>query len=170
MAFNYPRLGLVLGSDNSVWIEHPDRSISSIQKKSSTWNQYFLRGVKLADKKINFIHIEARTFTFRLKSPRCEDAEIDLGEYGCESCRFRSHQVPTIQGGNIFSKELMGIVIGNSGYTNFYRSMIMGVEQKGDFAERVGVFEVLRRRYGRYDSPGKALFVFSNIHQGGDQE
>lgn len=109
-------------------------------RKHSWSRAYFQQDSKLANVKIDFIHIEARTFMFQLLPSHGMDAEIYMGDFSFICCSFFSDRAFPKEEGKPSAKTLTAIVIGDPSDTELKHTIIIGVEEKGDFAERVGVF------------------------------
>ncbi|KAG4436784.1 hypothetical protein IFR05_007718 [Cadophora sp. M221] len=152
-----------IGSDVRIWIEHPDGSLSSIPKNHSSSRVYFQQDSKLANLKINFIHIEARTFTFQFLPPHRIHAEIFMGDFGFISYPFNPDQAFTEEEAKSSAKTFTAIIIGDPSDTKLNDTMIIGVEEKGDFAERVGLFSLISlppmQHFVYGNSPTKEQFV-----------
>ncbi|KAL2061972.1 hypothetical protein VTL71DRAFT_7350 [Oculimacula yallundae] len=135
-----------LGSDIHVWMEYANGHLSLIPKQRP-W--YRLKNVRLGDKIIKFIHIEARTFGFQLKAPDRSQAKIDLGEAGLLSYTFKPDQKCTSD--ETSSPEcLTAIAIGDPSDTKLVNTMILCVKEKETFAERVGVLDSSRTSSTRF--------------------
>ncbi|KAH7312982.1 hypothetical protein BKA65DRAFT_573949 [Rhexocercosporidium sp. MPI-PUGE-AT-0058] len=139
------------GKLDSRWLLYDSRALASDINK------------RLANVTVNFIHIKARTFAFQLMSPHWNEAEIYLGDLGLICYRSNVDLAFPREEGRQFAKTLTAIIIGDPGDTKFDETMVIGVEDKGEFAERVGVYRLLSlgpvRRYDYGATPTKEQFV-----------